>query len=332
MSDAPGPPPYPPANDPNRAPAGPPPAPPGWGPPEPPAAPPPGYQPPPAYPTPPPYQQQPSYPPPGQAQPTYPQPPGYTPPQQPQYPQPPGYAQPQQPQYGAPPPYGAPPQYGQPQYGAPPGGVGSGSSGKATAALVLGLLSIVLFITILIPLLALIFGLIARGDITRAAGRLTGGGKATAGIVLGALGLLAGGGFIAAAATGQFGDSVADLELGACYDLPDLSSTEVETVSTLDRVDCAEAHDGEVFFRGELNPAEDRAYPGQDVLFAEAQAQCIAAPFTDYVGLDFQTSIYQVYTIVPDESSWDDDGGPFTCFIVDANGGQITGSVEGIRQ
>jgi hypothetical protein len=128
--------------------------------------------------------------------------------QQPQYGQPP-YGQPQygQPQYGQPqygqPQYGQPsypqPQYGQPgygqvpqqggyplQYGAPAGypyAVQQRTNGMAVASLVLG----ILWIYWIGSILALVFGYIAKNQI-RERGE-NGSGLATAGIVLGWVGL-----------------------------------------------------------------------------------------------------------------------------------------------
>lgn len=147
-------------------------------------------------------------------------PPGYVPPEpEPApgptpYPGPPPpaagqpYAPPTTPYpYGAPPygnPYGAPPPYGTPPYGAPPPGAPSPSggppgygygyaskqgNGKAVAALVLGIGSIVLFwLTILdavLVILAIVFGFIGLGE-SKARG--VGKGMAVAGLVCAAVG------------------------------------------------------------------------------------------------------------------------------------------------
>jgi hypothetical protein len=63
------------------------------------------------------------------------------------------------------------------------------TSGKSTAALVLGILGLVLFCPIICSILALIFGYQARRDIDASGGRLSGRGNATVGIVLGWIGV-----------------------------------------------------------------------------------------------------------------------------------------------
>src|SRR5688572_17978597 len=61
------------------------------------------------------------------------------------------------------------------------------TSGKATAALVLGLLSFLF--TCLAGIPAIVVGILAFGDIKRSQGKLRGSGLATTGIVLGVFGM-----------------------------------------------------------------------------------------------------------------------------------------------
>lgn len=103
------------------------------------------------------------------------------------------------------------PEYEQgPGYGAPPA---RPRNGFGIAALVLGLLALVLCWTIiggiLLGLLALIFGLIGRARARR--GEATNGGMSVAGLVLGVLGLLLGIGLFA------FGVSVINSPAGRDY-------------------------------------------------------------------------------------------------------------------
>lgn len=86
------------------------------------------------------------------------------------------------------------PQVSAPAYGEPHPPVGHGArNGLGTAALVLGIVGLLLFWTviggILLGILALIFGLIGRGRAKR--GEATNGGLATAGAVLGAVAVVA---------------------------------------------------------------------------------------------------------------------------------------------
>ena len=92
------------------------------------------------------------------------------------------------------------PQQPPPQQATAPGGwtqtpdgrwvqTGATSSGKATAALVLGILGLV-FCPLICSVLALVFGYQARNEIDASGGRLSGRGSASAGIVLGWVGVV----------------------------------------------------------------------------------------------------------------------------------------------
>lgn len=133
------------------------------------------------------------------------QPPPYNPydpnAQTPPPPPPPDYGQappPPPPAYGQvpPPAYGQPPVYAQPQYGQPTPGYGYGypqptdNSGKAVASLVLGIVGLLPVCPLIAPATAIGLGISAKKDIKRSEGRTGGGGMATAGIVLGAIGIV----------------------------------------------------------------------------------------------------------------------------------------------
>ena len=107
----------------------------------------------------------------------------------PSYGQQPPYGQPP-PSYGQQPDYGQSPAYGQPGYGQPP--VRQGGNGLAVAALVLGILALVSFLTILggigLGLIAVILGFIARSKAKQGTG--SGTGLAVGGIITGLLGIV----------------------------------------------------------------------------------------------------------------------------------------------
>jgi hypothetical protein len=77
-------------------------------------------------------------------------------------------------------------------------------SGKAVAAVVFGIIGILLCFTAIPAIVALIIGLVARSEIRHSGGRLIGHRMAVTGIVLGILGILIGVGFYVAAALGAF--------------------------------------------------------------------------------------------------------------------------------
>ena len=90
---------------------------------------------------------------------------------------------------------GGPPRFGPGGpggFGPGPGGFGGGprheTSGKATTALVLGILGIVAC-PLICSVLAIVFGVQAKGEIDRSGGYLSGRGLAQAGFALGWIGL-----------------------------------------------------------------------------------------------------------------------------------------------
>ena len=124
-----------------------------------------------------------------------------------------------QPQYGQE-QYGQE-QYGQPQYGSPPPGQGgygqpqvAPKNGLGIAALVLGILALLTFLTvvggILFGLIAVVLGFVARGKVKR--GEATNGGMALAGIITGAIGLVLSLGVIALGVSILNSDSVSNLQ------------------------------------------------------------------------------------------------------------------------
>ncbi|MGE3588437.1 MAG: septum formation family protein, partial [Ilumatobacteraceae bacterium] len=203
-----------------------------------------------------------------------------------------------------PPPYGggAPP-YPYPPAGAPVGG--SGRSGKAVAGFVLGLASILLFWSLVVPLLALIFGLLGAKEIKRSNGAKRGLGMARWGWILGLLGLLGGTALWVYVGTEVAGTtSVNDLEVGDCVNLPD---DEDETVSRLKTLDCDEEHDAEVFSVGDLGNGDD-PYPGLDEINQAIRRECLP-DFDRYVGTPYRQSSLEIFQLYPTEDNWDDDQG-----------------------
>ena len=112
------------------------------------------------------------------------------------------------------------------------------TAGRAIAALVLGLASLLLFVTLIVPVLALILGLGAAGEVKRSHGARTGLGMARTGWVLGLLGICGFGAVIAVAVVNNKDTdkktSVFALELGACYDFPEDPSVVVATTDDVD--------------------------------------------------------------------------------------------------
>lgn len=253
-------------------------------------------------------------PPPWGQPPPPPQPPyGHQPPQGP----PPGYGPPPP---GAPPAYGAPAGYGdQPAYPPPPpgyGGYGYGAPphdpqsrpGLVTASLVLGILGFF----VITGLLAVVFGVIGRRQAKQRGQRGT--TMAAWGI---ALGLLLGGGAVAAGVVGALQDDFTDLERGDC----------IKTLSTgsdlrdLEIVDCSDLHEAEVF--ATFTSSEDGDYPGVSDLLDEGQDLCSTQ--VDAVDESKVEAGQRPLVVYPDRDAWEDQGvRKLVCLVA---GDPTTGSV-----
>lgn len=112
------------------------------------------------------------------------------------------------------------------------------------------------------------------------------------------------------------GDQVdwGQVRVGDCINFVDaIDQGEDTLVSTLDRVDCFEAHDAEVYALFDL---ADGAWPGADVAYFEGDTHCYEQ-FEAYVGIDYMDSyyFYEVYTPTPD--SWATGDRTVACALVD---------------
>lgn len=287
-------------------------------------------------------------PPPGQSPyqdaPTY-QPPPYP---QPSYPQPANpYAQQQPPQqepgqnpYAAPGPYGTPYPGAQPQqpaYGYPPAGPAMypgqqgwyaqerTTNGMSIAALVVGILPC-------IPFLGLIFGLVGLKQVKRRGER--GKGMAVAGITLSSLWTVGLATIIALAAAGVIGDGntqVVDLKAGQCFNtvdakLSDFGSDKDTRSTTVDVVDCADAHDAEAFAVYEIQSGSDDPYPGVDGVTHDAQTNCVKYART-YLDGKVPPEVDKLYFYLPPAANWAKHERSVICFF-GAPDGKVTGSVK----
>ena len=121
----------------------------------------------------------------------------------------------------------------------------------------------------------------------------------------------------------QTDTDVFTLAVGDCMN--DTSSTEVTEVPI---VDCADAHDFEVYYDFQLDGTD---YPGDEAVDTDANAGCLEA-FDSFVGISYDESKYDYTYFTPTEGSWTDgDDRLVSCLIGDANG-KLTGSLKGVAQ
>lgn len=210
--------------------------------------------------------------------------------------------------------------------GAPPA-----RSGRAIAALVLGIVGVVLCFLVIPSILAIVFGALARKDVRRSAGRLTGNGMAVAGIVLGVIGLIVGAGLYVVAAMGAFDDlddlddaeSVTEgIEVGDCVRIP-----ESDVFFRLRTQDCTQPHEGEVYFLSELTAPEDADFPGTAQVQEQVRTSCVEQ-FEAYVGTPKIGSALGFSFVYPTRRQWEDDDRGYLCIVYDPEG-DLVGTAAG---
>lgn len=120
--------------------------------------------------------------------------------------------------------------------------------------------------------------------------------------------------------------SVFDLEAGDCF------SVDSDQFDTVVVVDCEQPHEYEAFHVFDHEAGPDDPYPGDDALFEFADTEC-QPPFEEYVGHDYQTSIWFITSITPSEDTWADGDREIVCTLnqqdEDDEPITVTGSAEG---
>jgi hypothetical protein len=122
----------------------------------------------------------------------------------------------------------------------------------------------------------------------------------------------------------ESGTDVQSLEPGDCF--LEFEGTEVSSVEV---VDCAEPHQFEVFANVVL---PDGPYPGATEVDQAGYDACLD-DFQPYVGIDYESSVWFVTTLVPLEDSWPEDR-TVNCLLVQPTGedslpATVTGSARG---
>jgi hypothetical protein len=144
-------------------------------------------------------------------------------------------------------------------------------------------------------------------------------------IVAGLVGLLILLGILAAV----FGsdDAATNFDAGECTnDSLRGEITEIETV------DCEEEHDIEAIGTLELE-GDDDDYPSDEDLAEEIADQCQGDLFEDYVGEDYNDSIYYADGIPPTEEAWEEGLREGICVITgNTEGTDLEGSAEGSEE
>jgi hypothetical protein len=112
--------------------------------------------------------------------------------------------------------------------------------------------------------------------------------------------------------------------VGDCFDLRQPDPKKPDKIVL--KLDCNLPHDNEVF--GVFDVAE-KDFPGQEILDSEGKMQC-PKQFKAYVGLPYETSVYEMGYYTPTAADWGQGIRHVTgCYVFDAKGNDLTGSVKG---
>lgn len=123
--------------------------------------------------------------------------------------------------------------------------------------------------------------------------------------------------------------SVFDLEVGHCF------STDTDEILAVGVVDCAETHHYEVFALLDHPAGDADAFPGDQPLLEYADTMC-QPPFEEFVGHDYQTSIWYISALRPSEETWAEGDREIVCALNQRDEAgdplAVTGSAEGAAE
>jgi len=128
------------------------------------------------------------------------------------------------------------------------------------------------------------------------------------------------------ASTGAAATSVFDLEVGDCF------SVESDELTTVAVVDCEESHEYEVFALLDHEAGEADPYPGDEAMLEYGNTAC-QAPFQEYVGIEYEASLWFITSVFPSEGTWGAGDREIVCTLnqqdADSEPIAVTGSAEG---
>ena len=106
--------------------------------------------------------------------------------------------------------------------------------------------------------------------------------------------------------------------------------TDISIKNEVEKVNCRDPHLYEVFFVGAYE-GNERQFPGDARLERYADRLC-EREFEDYVGLEYEESIYQMLYVPPDREAWDNGVRDVACLIADPDAEDLIGSARDSRE
>ena len=121
------------------------------------------------------------------------------------------------------------------------------------------------------------------------------------------------------------GTSVLNLEAGDCFLWPndDLASGEAVEVGTVSTVDCADAHDAEIYHVFDVTDGPWN----EDAILTEGFETCVAE-FEIFIGMPYETSEIYLDGLTPTQAGWEDGDHEIACYVYVPDT-QTQGSLQG---
>jgi hypothetical protein len=117
--------------------------------------------------------------------------------------------------------------------------------------------------------------------------------------------------------------NVFSLKVGDCF-----NSDETGEISDVAVVDCAQAHDAEVYSVFDY-PNAPSDYPGEGAIEQVVNDRCVT-DFAAYVGKDYASSVFERNQLVPTQDGWAQGDHEIICLIVPSGSqAQLTGTARG---
>jgi hypothetical protein len=116
-------------------------------------------------------------------------------------------------------------------------------------------------------------------------------------------------------------------EVGDCFNT-DGGEGEVAGISVKP---CDESHVYEAYAVFDYSTENGDDYPGDTEIQSYADEQCVAE-FTDYVGIDYDASIWYSTSITPSEDTWGAGDREIICALHAKDESEVTGSARGSNE
>lgn len=119
-------------------------------------------------------------------------------------------------------------------------------------------------------------------------------------------------------------EGVFSLKVGDC-----MMTQSGETITDAPVVPCKDAHDEEIYASLKV---PDGDYPGDDAIQQQGFTDC-GTKFTEFIGLDADTSKYDYWPMPPTKDGWEQaNDREILCVAYADDESQVTGSLKGINQ